>query len=545
MASKKFTLLLGLFSLFLTASFAQRNDAVSYWGDSSKVRTKDMPQFNEFMNNQYPYPVKPRNMWELSFGVGPAFVIGDISPRFGYGGTIGLRKAINHTFSIRGEYNGAIMKGLDYRFKGGSMARGVWAQYAEYRNNGFIANYRNRLHQGNLDFIISLNTPSHYRGNPKTNVYAFAGYSLMIADVDVDALDGNGNPYKFQAMINPNQKRSDIRSALKTLLDGEYESNAPTTNGSRKNIGLYQGNQLMRHAASFGGGLARKISDRWSLGIEQRFTLTFDDDMDGFNGGRSNDIISLTTVKIGVALGNSSRRVAPLWWINPNNYMYNELNNPRHMKLPAPVLPDADGDGVTDQFDLEPNTPAGAPVDVRGVAKDTDGDGVPDYRDKELLTPQNCFPVDADGVGTCPESACCKELRSMMENGGFGSGSQGGDCGIGSLPSIKFNANSNALTADAKKMLNSVAQRVKSMPQCNIRVIGYVGANADKRSQQRSWDRVNSVIKYLVENQGISESRLIFTYGESGDANTVDLIGTREAGPNTVPAPHPQLRGGK
>jgi hypothetical protein len=45
------------------------------------------------------------------------------------------------------------------------------------------------------------------------------------------------------------------------------------------------------------------------------------------------------------------------------------------MKLPPPVLPDADGDGVTDQFDMEPNTPAGVPVDVRGVAKDSDGDG--------------------------------------------------------------------------------------------------------------------------------------------------------------------------
>ena len=87
------------------------------------------------------------------------------------------------------------------------------------------------------------------------------------------------------------------------------------------------------------------------------------------------------------------------------------------MKLPTPVLPDADGDGVTDQFDMEPNTPAGVPVDVRGVAKDTDGDGVPDYKDKELLTPQKCFPVDADGVGNCPEPACCTELRNRIDSG--------------------------------------------------------------------------------------------------------------------------------
>ena len=56
----------------------------------------------------------------------------------------------------------------------------------------------------------------------------------------------------------------------------------------------------------------------------------------------------------------------------------------------------------------------------------------------------------------------------------------------------------------------------------------------------RSWqDELEDV---LVEKQGISESRLIFVYGENGDANTVDLQGTTEDGPNTVPAPHPNLR---
>jgi hypothetical protein len=56
---------------------------------------------------------------------------------------------------------------------------------------------------------------------------------------------------------------------------------------------------------------------------------------------------------------------------------------------------------------------------------------------------------------------------------------------------------------------------------------------------------VNAVIRYLVERQGIAEDRFIFTYGEEGDASTVDLMGTTEEGPNTVPAPpHPNLRRG-
>jgi OmpA-OmpF porin, OOP family len=46
----------------------------------------------------------------------------------------------------------------------------------------------------------------------------------------------------------------------------------------------------------------------------------------------------------------------------------------------------------------------------------------------------------------------------------------------------------------------------------------------------------------MVERQGISEDRFIFDYGTEGDVNTVDLMGTTEEGPNTVPAPHPNLR---
>jgi len=205
------------------------------------------------------------------------------------------------------------------------------------------------------------------------------------------------------------------------------------------------------------------------------------------------------------------------------------------MKLPKVVLPDGDGDGVTDQFDLEPNTPKGCPVDSHGVTKDTDGDGVPDCRDKEILTPLKCFPVNADGVGTCPEPACCKEIRDMLANM---EPKKTIECTIGSLPSVQFKGNAK-LSKAAEAVLASAAATIKANPNCNVKVIGY--GTSSKAAQQMSWERVNAVIKYLAEKQGISESRLLFQYGQDGDANTVDLQGTLESGPNTVPAPHPNL----
>jgi hypothetical protein len=52
------------------------------------------------------------------------------------------------------------------------------------------------------------------------------------------------------------------------------------------------------------------------------------------------------------------------------------------------------------------------------------------------------------------------------------------------------------------------------------------------------------VINYLVEKQGIPQSRFVFKYGEVGDDNTVDLQDcTGQETQNVVPAPpHPQYR---
>jgi outer membrane protein OmpA-like peptidoglycan-associated protein len=209
------------------------------------------------------------------------------------------------------------------------------------------------------------------------------------------------------------------------------------------------------------------------------------------------------------------------------------------MKLPKTVLPDGDKDGVTDQFDLEPNTPAGAPVDSHGVSKDTDGDGVPDYKDKEILTSQKCFPVNADGVGSCPEPACCKEVKDLVANLKF---APLVECNIGALPSVQFKGNAK-LSADNETVLATAAAKINANPTCKVKVIGY--GSTSKSAQQLSWDRVNAVIRFLVEKQGVSESRFVWSYGQNGDLNTVDLQGTTEDGPNTVPAPHPNLKSKK
>lgn len=517
-----------------------QNDAGYNWRDSSKISVKNMPQHNEFMNNEYPYPAKPNSQLELGFSGGLSKILGDISPRIGYTAGVSLRKALGHTFSVRAGVSASESKGLDYRTRTSSVTPSVWTQFYPL-NKPFVANFRNKMLQGSFDLIASLNNKSHYRGNPKWDLYALLGYTLTMADVDVDALKGS-TPYTFSS-IDFTKPRKDIRTALKNLLDGSYENNADAVNGNRSPIGRYRNNVLLRHGASVGYGVAYKLSDKVNIGFEQKYVQMWDDNLDGINTTtRGVDVHSTTTLRLNVNIGNTAKKVAPLWWINPNNYVYNEINKPQHMKMPKVVLPDADGDGVTDQFDLEPNTPAGAPVDSHGRAKDSDGDGVPDYKDKELLTSQKCFPVNADGVGTCPEPSCCKELRDEIKNLQVAAPTKV-ECNISSLPSVQFKTGNAKLSNDAMAILASAASQIKNNPNCKVKVIGY-GAT-DKRSQQLSWDRVNAVITYLVEKQGISQDRFIFTYGQDmGVNNAVDLQGTMEEGPNTIPAPHPNLKKG-
>lgn len=536
MTVKKLSVL--AFMLMISSFAIGQTDWGWDWKDSSKISVKSMPQHNEFLNNQFPYPAKPRNQWELGISAGAAMLFGDISPKVGFGGGLSLRKAIDHNWSLRASYTGLLTSGMDYRLR--SAAGNPAFNRAPFTTTagGYVANFKNKAHILGLDAIYSLNTASNYRGNPKWNWYLLAGYSLVASQSTTDVPTGAVNPY---AGVNFGQKKSDIRDAVKALPSTTTLVRVSAT-ARRAPINVTNSQWMSRHAINLGAGVAYKLSNKINVGLEQKFIAPGEDEIDGINAGRANDIYSFTSARVNINIGSTAKKVQPLWWINPNNFVYSELNNPKHMKLPKVTLADADNDGVTDQFDLEPNTPQGAPVDSHGRAKDTDGDGVLDYKDKEPLTPMSCFPVDANGVGKCPEPACCKEIKDMMANWKPAAAETAKpECNIGDLPSVSFKGNAK-LSKDAQAALAAVAAKVNANPNCKVKVIGF--GSASKAAQQQSWERVNAVIKYLVEKQGIAESRLIFTYGQDGDANTVDLQGTTEEGPNTVPAPHPNLRKG-
>jgi outer membrane protein OmpA-like peptidoglycan-associated protein len=505
------------------------------------------------LNNAYPFPAKPRNEWEIGIKGGYTNGFTDVAnwgPTGGFG--FHVRKALGYVFSLRAEYDWIRLRGLNYQY---TQAYGknpglntIYAQQPSGQWDSIFYNYRSTVHELSLQGIFTFNNINFHKAKTGFNWYIFGGIGAMTYSTLYKA--SPTYVAGFESVINqfPQEdykNRKQIRSALKSVMTGNYNTIA-----ERPSTSATLGGAPLDMVGVFGLGMQFKLNNRLNLALEDKITVTTTDLLDGqqwqnnYTFGATQSIAQTRSadaynfVSIGINYNIFAKHaVEPLWWLNPLDYAYNEINAPRHMKLPKPVLDDADGDGVTDQFDLEPNTPKGCPVDTHGVSLDTDGDGVPDCRDKEKITPTQCQPVDADGVGKCPDPQCCKDLRDSLANMVPKT-----KCNIGNLPSVTFKGHVVTLSKDNQALLASAASQIRNNANCKVAVIGY--GESSKAAQQLSWDRVNAVINYLVEKEGISSDRFIFRYGQSGgDENTVDLRdGTGEEGPNTVPAPHPNLR---
>jgi OmpA-OmpF porin, OOP family len=543
MASKKYTLLTGLLCLLVSSAFSQAQ--IRSYEDSSVIPTKRMPQHTEFLNGTYNYPAKPRNQWEIGIKGGLSSIAGDVRARIPtFGGGIHVRKALGYVFSMRLEYDYLTAKGLNFAPSNGWVRNPVLGPiYANSGQTNIYYNYKTTISELGLHGVVTLNNIRFHKAKTGMNFYGFGGIAGVVYNAKYNALNSSGQPYDYRSIPAATySNRKDAIKALKDLLDDSYETKA-----ERDPLAPKMGSNPFKPGFDVGAGVQIKINNRFNIAIEDKFTSVKSDLLDGQQWqenvdsratgaiAQTRDYDSYNFFSVGLNVNVGSKAVEPLWWVNPLDYAYSEIRKPKLMIMPKPVLPDADGDGVTDQFDQE-QTPQGCPVDTHGVSLDTDGDGVPDCKDKEKITPTICQPVDADGVGKCPcpDTSCYAGLLARPS-----------DCAtkMGALPSITFTGKSVTLSNDAKSLLASIASRMRNNPECKVVIVGY--CNSTKQEQQLSWDRVNAVENYLVEKEGISNDRFIFQYGqEGGDCGTVDLRGaaTGEEGPNTVPAPHPNLR---
>ncbi len=144
---------------------------------------------------------------------------------------------------------------------------------------------------------------------------------------------------------------------------------------------------------------------------------------------------------------------------------------------------DADGDGVTDDLDKCPNTPAGCAVDKDGCPVDTDGDGVADCFDKCPNTPKGVV-VDKNG---CPPAA--EQGAIIFRN-------------------IQFDLGKATLKEESYPILDEVTDYMKTNAGVKMEVQGHTCNLGSKAVNDRLSDqRANAVRSYLVE-QGVAGDRL-------------------------------------
>ncbi len=284
-------------------------------------------------------------------------------------------------------------------------------------------------------------------------------------------------------------------------------------------------------------GVRFKLTKMINLDVGYTMNYVDGDNLDGFAYWRvptgyssttHKDKFSYTHAGLEISLGKKSKE--QLLFDNPvarlNNNLQTQINNlgtkVDSLMTKQKSLDDTDGDSVADLFDKEPNTPAGCPVDAQGVLRDTDGDGVVDCKDKQLITPTECQPVDADGVGKCPDPACCKgrtgdEGVDVDADGNPVNGNCPSD-----YPGLTFRGNSIKLSSDMQATIAAIATKMKAKPDCKIVIKGYPATS--KSSQAVCQKRVDAIKMQLKEREGISADR-VTTNCEvgGGDKNIIEI----------------------
>lgn len=152
---------------------------------------------------------------------------------------------------------------------------------------------------------------------------------------------------------------------------------------------------------------------------------------------------------------------------------------------PVEVVPvaepvDSDGDGVPDDLDQCPGTPAGEPVNEVGC---------PLPKKPECKTPEAGQPITLEG---------CAAGDKIVLRG------------------VNFEFDKSRLTSNAKTILDGVGDALTAAPSVTVEIGGHTDSKgSDQYNQKLSEKRATSVVQYLV-GKGVDSGRMTSVgYGES------------------------------
>ncbi len=505
--------------LFALGSLYSQDDT-SISDDAIKSLGKE-EQNEKWKMGEYKYSARPNDAWELGVHLGHFFISGDVSSRAGYGLGLHLRKAIHYNFSVRGEFFYGVARGLDTQPRtrpGGGLVEPEYAPYAGV-DGGWFASYRNRQANVSIQGVLNIGNMLFHRESNNWNVYTAFGVGLSFTKTQLDLLGDNGQPYQdLISRVNYTSERhstkdgrKEIRSAIKDIYNGEYESDAPIKGGV---FGLND-NGNIHVMANLSLGVSRKLSRRINLGIEHQLIYMVNDYLDGIsfrspnNPTTDRDLGQYTSLRLGINLGSFSKVTEPLYWLNPYDAIFNDIAELK--RRPVFDLSDDDGDGVINLLDQEPNTPEGCPVDARGIMLDSDGDGIPDCQDAEPFSPPG-YPIDSRGVAQVPPPFTEGDAITLI------------DARVGAamenvrsdwfLPMIHFDLDRYAIKPEFRGNLHNVASVLKTYPDMCITIEGHTDMRSGEAyNNVLSYNRALAVVDFMVSHYGFNRDRFKLMYG--------------------------------
>ncbi len=152
---------------------------------------------------------------------------------------------------------------------------------------------------------------------------------------------------------------------------------------------------------------------------------------------------------------------------------------------------DSDGDGVVDDEDRCPNTPAGAKVNMQGCQLDSDNDGVVDGKDQCPNTPPGTR-VDAKG---CPIPVASKSAEVTA-------------AGTWIYKDIQFETNRAELKRESFDTLDEITAALKAQPALNIEIQGHTDSSGKRAYNIGLSQRRAQSVKSYLETKGILPVRM-------------------------------------
>ena len=172
---------------------------------------------------------------------------------------------------------------------------------------------------------------------------------------------------------------------------------------------------------------------------------------------------------------------------------------------------DSDNDGVTDDLDKCPGTPAGAKVDATGCELDSDNDGVADSKDRcpdtkpGMKVDDAGCDLDSDGDGVTDDKDLCPDTPAGTKVNATGCAEEVGFV----IKGINFATGSAKLTPESTAILDRVAEKLLANPGIKITVDGHTDSTGSKAGNTRlSKARAQAVVDYFV-GKGISADNLV------------------------------------